>query len=116
MAKRLIKQHRVVVGHEQTAGSAVFGKHEETEDTEQAFLERSAEVVSLCVHGHTMRTIQEVGGACAVCGGILCTACATLRCDIDGHILCRLHAELFGERAICATHGFFDMLRYTFSP
>ena len=110
MAKRLFKQHiytvrEVNIGDPQNS----FGKYQETANEDQAFLERELDVLPICKHGHVIRNQQEIGGTC-ICGALLCQACAQVRCELDGHVLCKEHTLNVEGKTLCSTHGFFRVM------
>lgn len=78
-------------------------------ETEEAFVEGEFRTLPQCIHGHPIRTLQEHGGDCIVCGAYLCAEC-TLHCEIDGDVFCARHARLYGDRIICTRHSILERL------
>ncbi len=93
-------------------GSDAFEKSEQSFDRDGAFFDEISENLPTDIHGHLMRSQQEVGGACCFCGALLCLKCVERVCEIDGRALCKLHAvEIETGSYVCKTHG---TLRLTF--
>jgi len=71
-----------------------------------------------CVHGHAIRSLNELGGRCADenCRRILCKTCADkFVCSICDRILCRDHIYESNGKYICSAHGFLTKVRFALS-
>jgi hypothetical protein len=85
--------------------SETFDKEIQSELRGADFFVLEQEALPTCVHGHAIRNAAEIGGRC-ICGALLCAACAELRCDLDGRVLCRDHAEQYRGKVVCPNHSF----------
>jgi hypothetical protein len=62
--------------------------------------------VHICADcNRVMHKVEEVGGACGVCGQFLCVESAKLLCDACGRCMCREHSTNTGNGRICSNHG-----------
>ncbi len=86
-------------------------KQEETSRINDDFVDLISETPPTCVHGHLMRTLQEIGGTC-YCGAWLCLACSQRRCALCDRMVCRDHCEISGDRVCCLQHN--GMRRFLF--
>ena len=106
MDKRLVKSYEMPVGN-------VYRRRKETFETVDAFHDEIYETLLMCAHGHVIHTPQELGGYC-VCQRPLCKDCATMRCELDGNLVCRQHAVTEGDRVLCANHNVIRLLAFSF--
>ena len=88
-------------------------KVSESFDTSEEYIENEVDKLPSCIHGHAIRSLQELGGRC-ICDAVLCKDCAQIRCEIDKRILCGLHAEDLNGQVVCSTHGLFQKLVIAF--
>ena len=111
MIKRLLRIFEIDL--DETAhqtGAPPFRESKQVFETDDAFVSADFKTFVQCKHGHAIHGYPELGGRCMVCREYLCKECATLRCEIDGDLICFKDARTFGERIICVRHGFFERL------
>jgi len=83
--------------------------------TDDALQFDEGEARPCCVHGHAIRSLNELGGRCTDknCGQILCKTCADkFVCSKCDRILCRDHAFENNGKYICSSHGLMAKLRF----
>ncbi len=84
-------------------------------DQGDQYLESERHELPLCVHGHLIKDMPELGGICNNCQRYLCVQCAAImRCDICGDLTCLGDncGTLSDDKVICARHGFFSSVWY----
>ena len=52
-----------------------YYKRQETVDQKEQFEDREIETFPICVHGHVIKSPEQMGGLC-ICGAPLCKECA----------------------------------------
>jgi len=111
MDKKLIKEHFFQVKASNIfLDPNAFQKVQETQDGVDKYSDKELDILPMCIHGHIIRSPQEMGGAC-YCGSVLCKECAAQRqCYVDGHVLCKRHAIQVGDKLICESHGLLTAL------
>lgn len=114
MAKKLVSFHGIHINKGTTVGGWPFGKERVHEDTADANTQRFVESFPVDAHGHLMRSVEEIGGRCAVCQELLCRDCL-MHCSLDGQVLCRDHTLLIGGHPVCSTHGSLQRLVFWLS-
>jgi len=62
--------------------------------------------------GAVMRKEEELGAVCRICRNLLCPTCAALKCVLCGYSTCRIHTADTQKGPVCASHGFFAVLKF----
>jgi hypothetical protein len=117
MRQKLRKRQGFRVDPTRTVDQEVFSSERRSHYQGDVFHAEKNESIPTCAQGHVIHGPQEIGGYCADCGRLLCTAPGcNVTCSICHVCVCQLHRGKVNGSPVCKSHGFFRLLFFSIFP